>query len=465
MNYLPLSLNLSDRDVLVVGAGEVALRKLKWLLKARANVRVVALEADPRVAALPIDLSLRAVALDDINGAYLVVVATEDTELNGRLATACSQQNILVNVVDQPGISTVIFPAIIERDEFTIALSSSGDAPVLTRFWRRKLDAYIPAELGKWGRFLGQQRDKVKQLLVSAGQRRSFWENTVESELAERCYQGDPALQKLFDEQLEIHAKDGSSKMGAVYLIGAGPGDPELLTFKAIRLLQRADVVLYDRLVDPRIVDMARRDAEFVYVGKRAAHHTLSQDEINELIFREATSGKIVARLKGGDPFIFGRGAEELELLVAQNIPFQVVPGITAASGCASYAGIPLTHRDHAQSVRFVTGHLKDGSPDLDFNSLQDSRQTLVFYMGLLSLNAISQKLIRAGRQPSTPVALIERGTTKDECVYIGTLDTIYSLVSEHQVKAPTLIIVGDVVSLHQTLKWRGKSISAEETL
>jgi uroporphyrin-III C-methyltransferase/precorrin-2 dehydrogenase/sirohydrochlorin ferrochelatase len=202
-----------------------------------------------------------------------------------------------------------------------------------------------------------------------------------------------------------------------------------------------------------------------VYVGKRASCHTLSQDEINDLIYREATSGRIVARLKGGDPFIFGRGAEELELLVDQKIPFQVVPGITAASGCASYAGIPLTHRDHAQSVRFVTGHLKDGSPDLEFSSLQDSRQTLVFYMGLLSLNAICQKLIGAGRNPSTPVALIERGTTENECTYTGTLETIHSLVSEHQVKAPTLIIVGDVVSLHQTLKWRGKSIRAKETL
>ncbi|WP_298635207.1 siroheme synthase CysG [uncultured Umboniibacter sp.] len=465
MNYLPLSLNLADRDVLVVGAGEVALRKLKWLLKAKAAVRVIALDADPRVEALSLNLSLRAVALDDLSGAYLVVIATEDTALNKMLAEACSKQNILVNVVDQPAISTVIFPAIIERDEFTIALSSAGDAPVLTRYWRRKLDAYIPAELGKWGRFLGRQRDKVKMLLGSVDQRRSFWEDTIESELAELCYQGSDELQDRFDRNLEAYASDDGLKMGAVYLIGAGPGDPELLTFKAIRLLQRADVVLYDRLVDPRIVDMARRDAEFIYVGKRASNHTLSQDEINDLIYREATNGRIVARLKGGDPFIFGRGAEELELLVEQKIPFQVVPGITAASGCASYAGIPLTHRDHAQSVRFVTGHLKDGSPELDFSSLQDSRQTLVFYMGLLSLNAICQKLIGTGRNPQTPVALIERGTTENECVYTGTLETIHSLVSEHQVKAPTLIIVGDVVGLHQTLKWRGKSVNAKETL
>lgn len=460
MKYLPLALDLNEQDVLVVGAGDVAQRKISWLLKAGAAVTVVAPDASEQLKDNRVVIHNRVYAETDLQQRQLVVVATNNAELNVEIGNRARALGYLVNVVDLPAASNFIFPAIVERGDFTIAISSAGNAPVLTRYWRRTIDALVPAQLQSWADLLGSYRETVKNKLGSIDLRRRFWESVIDSDIAEEAYRGSHNAKQRLDDALDSFALDSTHQQGAVYLIGAGPGDPELMTFKAVRLLQRAEVILYDRLVAPEIVEMGRRDAEYIYVGKRAKDHSLPQQEINALMLKLALEGKVVARLKGGDPFIFGRGAEELEHIIDANIPFEVVPGITAASGCASYAGIPLTHRDHAHSVRFVAGHLKDGYADLAWSSFADSRQTLVFYMGLMGLNTICRELIKVGRDESTPVALVERGTTPNQQVYVGTLTTICEILSKHNVKAPTLIIIGSVVSLHSALAWRGASIT-----
>jgi uroporphyrin-III C-methyltransferase/precorrin-2 dehydrogenase/sirohydrochlorin ferrochelatase len=359
-------------------------------------------------------------------------------------------------VVDNPELCTVIFPSIIDRDPLLISVSSSGQSPVLARLLRRRIEAMVPAAYGRLAQFAGRFRDLVKQAIPEEGPRRLFWEQAMEGTVAEQVIAGreqdaEQRLRERLQHQGELHR-------GEVYLIGAGPGDPDLLTFKAVRLLQHADVVLYDRLVSPGVLEMARRDAERIYVGKRRADHALPQQDINQLLLELALEGKHVARLKGGDPFIFGRGGEEIELLARHRVPFQVVPGITAASGAACYAGIPLTHRDCAQSVRFVAGHLKNGELEHDWNQFRSSTETLVFYMGLIGLPIICEQLQAHGRAADTPVALIERATSLEQRVLHGTLETITAIVEKARPRAPTLIIVGDVVKLQEQLAWFGNS-------
>ncbi|MFJ4153343.1 siroheme synthase CysG [Pseudomonas sp. NPDC089752] len=456
MDYLPLFHKLQGGRVLVVGGGEIALRKARLLADAGAALRVVAPDVDGQLAALAREGSgevlVRGYQAADLLGCRLVIAATDDPELNAQVSADAQARSLPVNVVDAPALCTVIFPAIVDRSPLVVAVSSGGDAPVLARLIRAKLEAWIPSTYGELAGLAAKFRHKVKALYPDVNQRRGFWETVFQGPIAERQLAGQGAEA----ERLLQAMVDGApvQQGGEVYLVGAGPGDPDLLTFRALRLMQQADVVLYDRLVAPAIIEMCRRDAERIYVGKRRADHAVPQDQINRLLVDLARQGKRVLRLKGGDPFIFGRGGEEIEELAEQGIPFQVVPGITAASGCSAYGGIPLTHRDYAQSVRFVTGHLKDGTSNLPWDDLVAPAQTLVFYMGLVGLPTICAELIRHGRAATTPAALVQQGTTRNQRVFTGTLADLPALVAQHEVHAPTLVIVGEVVQLREKLAW-----------
>lgn len=458
MDFLPLFHKLQGRVVLVVGGGEVALRKARLLSDAGGQLRVVAPEVRGELTALAGEgrVHLRGYESADLQGVALVIAATDDEPLNARISAEAQALGIPVNVVDAPALCSVIFPAIVDRSPLIVAITSGGDAPVLARLIRAKIETWIPSTYGQLASLAKKFRERVKQLFPDVQQRRVFWEDVFQGQIAESVFAG-----KLGEGERLLEAKIAGAApraLGEVYLVGAGPGDPDLLTFRALRLMQQADVVLYDRLVAPPIIELCRRDAERIYVGKRRAEHAVPQEEINQLLVDLAKQGKRVLRLKGGDPFIFGRGGEEIEQLAAEGIPFQVVPGITAASGCAAYAGIPLTHRDHAQSVRFVTGHLKDGSTNLPWTDLVAPGQTLVFYMGLVGLPQICQALIDHGRAADTPAALVQQGTTQNQRVFTGTLASLPQLVAEHEVHAPTLVIVGEVVTLREKLAWFDKA-------
>ncbi len=456
MEYLPLFHKLQGGRVLVVGGGEIALRKARLLADAGAALRVVAPDVDGQLARLAREgggeVLVRGYQAGDLEGCRLVIAATDDSALNAQVSADAQARSLPVNVVDAPALCTVIFPAIVDRSPLVIAVSSGGDAPVLARLIRAKLEAWIPSAYGELAGLAARFRRQVKSLYPDVNQRRGFWEAVFQGSVAERQLAGQGAEA----ERLLQAMVDGApvQQGGEVYLVGAGPGDPDLLTFRALRLMQQADVVLYDRLVAPAIIEMCRRDAERIYVGKRRADHAVPQEQINRLLVDLAQQGKRVLRLKGGDPFIFGRGGEEIEELAEQGIPFQVVPGITAASGCSAYGGIPLTHRDYAQSVRFVTGHLKDGTSNLPWDDLVAPAQTLVFYMGLVGLPTICAELIRHGRAASTPAALVQQGTTRNQRVFTGTLADLPDLVARHEVHAPTLVIVGEVVQLRDKLAW-----------
>ncbi|WP_226686701.1 siroheme synthase CysG [Stutzerimonas stutzeri] len=456
MEYLPLFHNLQGRRVLIVGGGEIALRKARLLSEAGARLRVVAPSIEAQLAKLVEagdgECLDRGYDPQDLQGCVLAIAATDDEPLNAAVSQHANALGMPVNVVDSPQLCSVIFPAIVDRSPLVIAVSSGGDAPVLARLIRARIETWIPAAYGQLAGLAKQFRAQVKAKFANVQQRRVFWEETFQGPIAEQALAGCSAeAERLLAEKL---AGAAPRALGEVYLVGAGPGDPDLLTFRALRLMQQADVVLYDRLVAPAIIDLCRRDADRIYVGKQRADHAVPQEQINRQLVTLAKEGKRVLRLKGGDPFIFGRGGEEIEELAANGVPFQVVPGITAASGCAAYAGIPLTHRDHAQSVRFVTGHLKDGSCDLPWAELAAPAQTLVFYMGLVGLPVICQQLIAHGRSADTPAALVQQGTTTNQRVFTGTLETLAQRIAQEQVQAPTLLIVGEVVQLREKLAW-----------
>ena len=458
MDYLPIFYQVNNRRCLVVGGGTVASRKINLLLKAGADVTVVSPELreelDNLEASGKIAHHKREFETADLDNCALVYAATDNRDVNKSVSDLARQRNIPVNVADNPDLCSFIMPSIIDRSPVQIAVSTGGASPVLARLIRTRLEGLIPASYGKLGKLVEQFRDKVKAAFPNVEQRRHFWENILEGTVAEQVFAGREndahnLLQKAVDDAAEL-----PKMVGEVFLVGAGPGDPDLLTFRALRLMQKADVVVYDRLVSPAIIELVRRDAEVVYVGKERAKHTMAQENINQLLVRLAREGKRVLRLKGGDPFIFGRGGEEIEELAQENIPFQIVPGITAANGCASYAGIPLTHRDYAQSCIFVTGHLKDGSVDLNWKALAQPNQTIVFYMGLHGAPALCKEMVANGLKPETPVALVEQGTTPQQRVFTATLDTLLDVVANKDIKPPTLIIVGEVVRLHDKLKW-----------
>lgn len=457
MDYFPVFLDLKNRLCLLVGGGEVATRKGRMLAKAGARLRIVAPEISAELRELAIknngELHERDYQSDDLQDCVLVIAATDIELLNEQISADAQALHLPVNVVDTPALCTYITPAIIDRSPLVIAVSSGGEAPVLARLVRAKLEAFIPASYGKLAQIASQWRDRIKTRFSDGDNRRKFWEKILQGPAAELMMNGQEDAANQFIGN-ELAADQSQLTLGEVYLVGGGPGDPELLTLRALRLMQQADVVLYDRLVSDGVMELVRRDAERIYVGKRRSEHAMEQENINQLLVDLAKQGKRVLRLKGGDPFIFGRGGEEIELLAQNNIPFQVVPGITAASGCAAYAGIPLTHRDYAQSVRFVTGHLKSDDTNLSWPELANPTQTLVFYMGLVGLKEICESLIAHGRAASTPVALIEKGTTQEQRVLVADLASIADVVAANDVHAPTLFIVGEVVRLHDSLKW-----------
>jgi len=456
MDFLPIFLDVREQPCLVVGGGEVAARKCALLLRAGARVTVLAPELS---AAFDDDLAAARIAHraagfrdQDLDGIALAIAATGDQAVNRAVAAAARARRIPVNVVDQPALCSFILPSIIERAPLIVAVSSGGASPVLARLLRARLETLIPAGYGRLASLAGEFRDRVKARFKPS-ERRRFWERTLQGPIAELVFSGRDAEAHI---ALEAALEDTRLAFsgGEVSLVGAGPGDPDLLTFRALRLMQQADVVVYDRLVSQPILNLVRLEAERIYAGKERAKHTLPQEDINHLLVRLAKEGKRVVRLKGGDPFIFGRGGEEIDTLAAEGIPFQVVPGITAAAGCASYAGIPLTHRDYAQSVVFVTGHLQDGSLDLNWRALAQPGQTIVFYMGLLALDQLCARLVEHGLPAGTPAALVQSGTTPRQRVLTGTLETLPGIVQASEAKAPTLIIIGEVVRLRERLKW-----------
>ncbi|MBU3004923.1 siroheme synthase CysG [Paraglaciecola arctica] len=462
MQYFPIFLDTTDINCLVVGGGEVAARKVELLLKTSADITVVAPWVCDTLLKFAkqekIQLIVRPYNESDLSDKQMVFVATDNSELNIQVHDQARAQKILVNVVDNTPLCQFITPSIIDRSPIIIAMSSGGVAPVLLRYLRQKLESVIPQKISLLGQFSEKFRESVKKRFKSVTERRYFWEDVLDGDIAENVLQGNQQLaERKFLEKLD--SKQASKTVGEVYLVGAGPGDPDLLTFRALRLMQKADVVVYDRLVSPEILELVRRDAEKIYVGKAKSKHTVPQNEINELLAKEALAGNRVVRLKGGDPFIFGRGGEELETLIEYGVNFQVVPGITAASGAASYAGIPLTHRDHAKSVVFATGHLQDNSINLNWKGLAQPDQTIVFYMGLTGLPIICEQLVKHGLASTTPIAMVQSATTSQQKVVTGTLENIQQLAEAAGITPPALIIVGSVVSLQQKLNWFGKQL------
>ena len=458
MDYLPVFLDIKQRRCIVVGGGGLALRKTQLLLRAGAIIKLIAPQVSDELKNLVEEnagtVLLKAFNEQDLDNAVLIIAATDNSEVNQLVWQSAKTKNIPVNVVDNPQLCTFIMPAIVDRDPVIVAISSGGSSPVLARQIKESLEASLPQNLGRFAVFLASYRDKAKQFISSFPDRLRFWEEVVGSDIREDIYSGREAQANRKIQAILDNSTNRSDSIGEVYLVGAGPGDPDLLTLRALRLMNQADVVLYDRLVSAPILQKVRADAEKIHVGKAQSNHTMEQGDINSLLISLAKQGKRVLRLKGGDPFIFGRGGEELESLAQHNIPFQVVPGVTAASGCASYAGIPLTHRDYSQSVRFLTGHFKDKESHLDWPSLVQENQTLVFYMGLMGLESICKQLIHHGLAAQHPIAIVQQGTLDTQKVLTGTLDTMPAMVKSNKIKAPTIIIIGHVVSLRDKLNW-----------
>lgn len=454
-------MNLRGRHCLVAGGGEVATRKVDLLLQAGARVTVVAPSLTESLQTLRDEQGFtycpRPFAPPDLDDCVLVIAATGEEAINREISTLCQARSLPVNVVDQAELCSFIMPAIIDRSPLMIAISSGGAAPVLSRLLRGRLESLIPATYGRLARFAARFRPTVKQRLPFE-RRRAFWEQILQSSITELVLTGREAEADARLEETLRQAAERPTMTGEVYLVGGGPGDPDLLTFRALRLMQQADVVVYDRLVSQAVLDLTRRDAQRIYAGKARGDHTLSQTEINRLLLELARAGQRVLRLKGGDPFIFGRGGEELETLAQAGIPFQVVPGVTAASGCAAYAGIPLTHRDYAHTCVFVSGHLHDGSLSLNWPSLIQPRQTLVFYMGLNSLEAICTGLMEHGMAATMPAALVEHGTLPEQRVHKATLADLPRHIETANVQPPCLLIVGEVVKLNRDLAWFGQT-------
>lgn len=456
MEYLPLFADLRRRPVLVVGGGDVAARKIQLLMRAGAQIRVAARALCPALTEIHragglswLGESFEPAMLDDV---FLVIAATDDAALNAQVSQCAEQRHLLANVVDDQPYCSFIFPSIIDRAPIVVAISSGGTAPVLARILREKLESMLPTFLGPMAAMAGAWRGRVKQRIRSMAGRRRFWEKALNGCFASLVAQGrlEQAEQAL-EQALYADPEHG----GEVALVGAGPGDSGLLTLRGLQLMQQADVVLYDYLVSQEILELVRRDADRICVGKRAGEQSMPQQEINRLLVTLAQQGKKVVRLKGGDPFIFGRGGEELQAVAAAGIPFQVVPGITAAAGATAYAGIPLTHREHAQSITFITGHVRDGAYALDWQALARGRQTLAIYMGVVKAAEISSQLIRHGRSAQTPVAVISRGTRSEQYVQTGTLAALDQLAQG--APTPALLVIGEVVALHHEINWFGQ--------
>jgi uroporphyrin-III C-methyltransferase/precorrin-2 dehydrogenase/sirohydrochlorin ferrochelatase len=457
MQALPIFFNIKNRLCVVIGGGEVAHRKVTMLLKDNGMVVVYAPDICHELHSLATDSKIECVqaSFDEsqLKGACLVIAATDNQAVNVAVSVAAKAQSIPVNVVDSPELCTFTMGSIIDRSPVVIAVSSEGNAPVLARYIRTKIETMLPAAYGRIAAIAGEFREQVKAKFATTESRRRFWEGVLQGPMVERVLSGqEQAARELLSRLL--NDADGTTQKGEVFLVGGGPGDPDLLTFRALRLMQQCDVCVYDKLVSPEVMELVRRDAEMIYVGKSRDQHTLPQEEINELLARLALQGKRVLRLKGGDPFIFGRGGEEIETLMQHGVPFQVVPGITAANGVSSYAGIPLTHRDYAQACLFITGHLKDNTVDLDWAAMARPNQTVVIYMGLVGLPEICKRLIAQGVSPDMPAAVVQQGTTPRQRVVTATLKDLAEKVTEAGIKPPSLTIIGEVVQLREKLNW-----------
>jgi len=463
MDYLPINIDLKNKDCLVLGAGAVAARKIQMLLKVGAKITCIGLEINKAIIGLSEQRKIKLVNADLIANSdtlltakylkefKLIISTTGDSFIAQKVYKICEINNILINTVDNRALCNYISPAIVNRNPLIVSISSAGAAPVLARNIREKIEKLLPAKLGLLAVKADDLRAKVKSTFSSMLDRKKFWERFFESSIAE-----DILNERLLvsDYELIDEVKKNIDSKGEVALVGAGPGDPELLTIKALRVMQKADIVFHDRLVSSEILELVRRDAELISVGKTQGNHSVPQDQINDLLVKHAKLGKRVVRLKGGDPFVFGRGGEELQQLKQHDIKFQIVPGITAAIGCSAYAGIPLTHRDYAQNVLFVTAHCKDSRDTLDWKSLAREKQTIAVYMGLMKSDYLANNLISHGKKPETPVALIENGTCSQQRVIRGQLKNLHETIQLHNVVSPSLIIIGEVAALADDLQW-----------
>jgi uroporphyrin-III C-methyltransferase/precorrin-2 dehydrogenase/sirohydrochlorin ferrochelatase len=458
MKLYPLFADLAGRRVLVVGGGAVAERKAAALLEAGAAVTVGALSATGTLQAWAdagrLELRLGGFEQAWLDECWLVVAATGEPLLNRRIATLAERRRLFVNVVDDAQLCSFHVPAVIDRDPVTIAISSGGTAPVLARLLREGLESLLDPALGPLAALAARLRESIRARLPDLGARRRFYEQLFAGPVLQLLRRAQPAEAEAEAERALAGAATRSS--GSVVLVGAGPGDPGLLTLRGLRALQEADVILYDRLAGAEVLALARRDAERIEVGKEAGNHHVTQERIHALLLEHAQAGRRVVRLKGGDPFVFGRGGEELEHLRAHGIPYEVVPGITAAVACAAYAGVPLTHRDHAQSVRLLTAHCRGSNDSLDWPALARERQTLAVYMGVSELGTVQAQLLAHGRAPSTPFALVENGSRPQQRVVTGTLARLHELAVAHAVRAPALLILGEVAALASSLAWFG---------
>ncbi len=460
MDHLPVFFNVKDKKIVVIGGSTAAARKTDLALRAHAHVTLFADELDDEF----IDVKrhenfthhAREIELGDLENCVLVYGAAEDEAIDKRVYDLAKQARVPVNIPDNIPLCDFITPAILDRSPIVVGISSGGASPILARAIKAQLETLIPASFGKLAGFVGSFRDEVMAKLSDGRDRLRFWERAVEGTAADLLLAGDEtrAREQLMAELNAAAAATDAPRMGEVYLVGAGPGDPDLLTFRALRLMQRADVVLYDRLIGDDVMNLVRRDAERIYVGKLPQNHIVPQEEISQMMARLALQGKRVLRLKGGDPFIFGRGGEEIEVLASKGIPFQVVPGITAAAGAAAYGGIPLTHRDHAQACIFVTGHGKNGKVDLDWKALLQPSQTVAIYMGLSQLPSLMSEFMGHGADPGLPAAVVEHATRPNQRVVTGTLGTLAQRVAEAGIDGPSIIIIGTVVTLRERLSW-----------
>ncbi|MEP4380145.1 MAG: siroheme synthase CysG [Alphaproteobacteria bacterium] len=452
MDNLPIFFRLRSRPVLLVGAGGAAVAKARLLRAAGADIRVVAAHGlrqfEDWAAQGHVHWDRRPFDAADVAGMTLVIGATGHQDADEGVAAAAHEAGIPVNIVDRPELSSFIVPSIVDRAPVTIGISTNGTSPVLARRLREQIETLLPANLGRLASFLDSFRTAVKAKIDGFDSRRRLWEEIIDGPIARDVLTGRESVAREAMLSRINRRADNMPAAGHVDIVGAGPGDPELLTVKALRALQDADLVIHDRLIGDGILDLVRRDAERIYVGKARSNHSVPQDQINELLVAHARAGRRVVRLKGGDPFVFGRGGEELDRLRAAGVSAAVIPGITAATGCAASAGLPLTHRDHASAVTFVTGHGVDGEPDVDWAALSGLRHTLVVYMGVSRAGSLAANLIAHGRAPETPIAIIENGTRPDERVITGTLANVSSLVRTAQVGAPALIVIGEVAAL-----------------
>ncbi|AKO64744.1 sirohydrochlorin ferrochelatase [Methylophilales bacterium MBRSG12] len=455
MKRFPLFVNLDKLPVLVVGGGDIAERKINLIIKANANVEVLARNFSHNVEQLISKKKLKKIKQSlDINSLgsnySLIIAATDNKQINKKLFNFAKKNNILINVVDQPELCTCTFGSIVERGDLVIAISTGGSAPVFARNLREKFETLLPQSTKQLIDFSSSIREKVIRSFSQFNKRRIFWELFFDA-FATKKNITKSNLTKLSNQLIKTLR---NKKSGEVFLVGAGPGDPELLTLRALHLIQKADVCIYDNLVSKEILELVRRDAHMIYAGKLRNNHTIEQKEINKLLVNYAKKGLRVLRLKGGDPFMFGRGGEEISELMAKNIKFQVVPGITAATGVSAYAGIPLTHRDYSQSCIFITGHEKNGTLNINWDNLTQENQTIVIYMGLNALPIITQNLIDSGMRKNMPIALVQEGTTDNQKVVVSTISRVNSKILKTDIQSPVIIIIGEVVKLRKTMKW-----------